>query len=98
MIATQTFIKALERIARNDGKSRELTHHDITVLAHGLLKVMEDTSIPNYADVEMYLIMLTKKAPHHARSLLAMHCIEILRSGDESSKKPVGATESPANF
>lgn len=84
-------ITILKKIADNkDGNN--LNHHDVRVLAHGLLSILGDIDdIPSYLEdeIELVLTMLTKGGvPHHARCLLAKHCIDFMREGGEE-KKPL---------
>lgn len=95
MINKLTVIEQLERITRNKDGNR-LTHHEVTVIAYGILNVLDDVyGIDCRAEVELYLRMLTKRSPHHARCLLANQCIEYLRKGGEL-KKPEAIA--PDNF
>jgi hypothetical protein len=97
MINKLSVIGQLERIARNkDGE--KLTHHEILVIAHGVLSVLDEVSdIDSFylGEIELYLRMLTKRAPHHAKCLLADQCLKYLRKGGEE-KKP--ETLTPDNF
>jgi hypothetical protein len=97
MINKLAVITQLERIA-NNRKGENLTHHEILVIAHGILSVLDDVSgiEPHWRDeIELYLRMLTKCAPHHARSLQAEQCISYLRRGDESKKSQHQGTMNP---
>ncbi|MBK1987279.1 hypothetical protein A0J48_006975 [Sphaerospermopsis aphanizomenoides BCCUSP55] len=98
MINKLTVIEQLERIARNkDGE--KLTHHEVTVIAYGILNVLDDVyGIDCRDEVELYLRMLTKRSPHHARCLQADQCIKYLRKGGESKKSEGSERLTPDNF
>jgi hypothetical protein len=90
--------RQLQRIANNkDGQF--LDHHEVTVIAHGLLNLcLENTICTSYQeDLELYLRMLTKhRTPHHARCVLAQQCLYYLAM-DEDLKKlnPVSSKQNP---
>lgn len=96
--------RQLQRIANNkDGQN--LDHHEVTVIAHGLLNLcLENTiSSSHQEDLELFLRMLCKhQTPHHARCVLAEQCLYYL-SLDEDLKKlnPVSNSQNqmtPDNF
>lgn len=96
MISKSAVISQLQRIER-----KELDHHEILVIAHGILNVLDDVEgVDSYwlAEIELYLRMLTKRAPHHAKSLQARQCIEYLRKGGESKKSQESSPMTPDNF
>lgn len=80
--------RQLQRIAKNkDGDF--LSHHEVTVIAHGLLNLCLQNilSTSHQEDLELFLRMLTvHKVPHHARSVMAEQCLYYL-SKDEDLKK-----------
>ena len=70
----------LETIASN-GNSRKMDHHHITVLAYGLISILDEVEgiAPSRERIRVYLRMLTKKAPHHARAILAGYALSYIR-------------------
>jgi hypothetical protein len=99
MINKLAVITQLERIARNKG---ELDHHEILVIAYGLLNVLDEVSgiEPHWRDeIELYLRMLTKRSPHHARRIMAEQCLHYLRKGGEAKKsETVTSNDQKDNF
>ncbi|MBY5284893.1 hypothetical protein ACOWPH_00960 [Anabaena sp. PCC 7938] len=100
MISKSAINSQLERIARKDSK---LTHHEITVIVYGILAVLDEVDIPSLwiEEVELFLKMLTKRCPHHARRVLAEQCLEYTRRGGETTKKSEESNQSqmtPENF
>jgi len=96
-------VRQLRRIADNkDGQ--HLNHHEVTVLAHGLLALcLEQTICVSYQeDLELLLRMLTKHhTPHHARCVLAEQCLYYLAKGEDRKKSEgagVRSQESLDNF
>lgn len=96
--------RQLQRIAKNkDGNY--LDHHEVTVIAHGLLGLcLQNTiSTSHQEDLELFLRMLTvHRVPHHARCVLAEQCLYYL-SLDEDLKKSNAVSNSqnqttPENF
>ncbi|WP_413175396.1 hypothetical protein [Anabaena azotica] len=97
MIPKTAIITQLERIARNN-KDGKLTHHEILVIAHGILNVLDDVmdiDINHINEINLFLTMMTKRAPHHAKCVMADQCLSLLRKGGEG-KKP--ETLTPDNF
>jgi hypothetical protein len=101
MISKSAVTSQLERIAN---KNSELDHHAITVIAYGILSVLDD--VENISslwreEIELYLKMLTKRSPHHARCIQAQQCLEYMRRGGEQQKKSEESNQSqmtPENF
>lgn len=69
----------LRKVADNI-HDKKLEHREITALAHGALKILDDIEgISLYRnEIEILLKMLTTRAPHHARSSLANQAMSYL--------------------
>jgi hypothetical protein len=88
MISKASIISQLKRIADNKN-GKYLDHHQVLVIAYGIINVLDDVAdIDTFylGEIELYLRMLTKRSPHHARCIQAQECINYLRKGCEPKK------------
>jgi len=98
-------IRQLQRIANNKN-GQHLDHHEVTVIAHGLLNLCLEQTIctSSQEDLELFLRMLCKhQTPHHARCVIAQQCLYYLAKDQDLKKSSLETTNpdnpmSPDNF
>lgn len=98
MISKSAVISQLERIAR---KQNDLDHHAILVIAYGILNVLDDVAdieISCINEINLFLTMMTKRAPHHAKRVMAEQCLILLRKGGEGKKLDETKPITPESF